>query len=72
MATEIKGLKPNPEFKVIPYYRKPTKDEIKFGNGAIHHQLFNIIDCVDDKGFLMKFIISKDDGLPYFQSLSKY
>ena len=31
--------------ETLPYWRNPTKAEIKFGYGAIHHRDFDIEDC---------------------------
>lgn len=52
--------------RTIDYWRKPTKEEIKFGHGAIHYRSFNFNDCFDENGYLKKTIMSKDDNLKYF------
>lgn len=53
------------EIKTVPYFRNPTKAEIKFGYGAIHYRDFDIEDCFDSNGYLKNTIVAKNDGLIY-------
>lgn len=50
---------------IIEYWRNPTKEEIKFGNGAIHYRDFEFEDCFDENDFLKEKIKSTDDKLVY-------
>ncbi len=52
--------------KTIEYRRKPTKEEIKFGHGAIHYREFDFSFCIDKNGNLKQFLKSLDDGLKYY------
>jgi len=54
--------------KTIEYWRKPTKEEIKFGYGANHYRDFDIDDCFNKGGYFKKTIVAKDDELKYFYS----
>ena len=54
--------------KTLPYWRKPTKSEIKFGYGAIHHRDFDIEDCYTKEGIFKLKFKAKDDGLLYYSS----
>jgi len=51
--------------KIIPYFRNPTEEEIKFGYGAIHYRDFYLKKCFNSDGFLRSSIIAKNDGLKY-------
>jgi len=51
--------------KRIEYWRKPTKEEIKFGHGAIHYREFDFAECFDKEGYLKNKIKSTDDKLVY-------
>lgn len=51
--------------KTIQYHRDPTKEEIKFGYGAIHYEDFDFQECFNSIGIFRKTIISKIDGLKY-------
>ncbi len=53
------------EVKTIEYVRKPTEYEIKFGLGAMHYREFDLSECVDENGFLKRFIVAGNDGLRY-------
>lgn len=52
---------------VIEYWRNPTKEEIKFGHGAIHYRDFNFKDCFDENDYLKKTFVAKDDKLKYYR-----
>lgn len=55
----------NPEIKEITYWRNPTKEEIKFGHGAIHYRDFEIQNCINEEGYLKKTFKADDDQLNY-------
>lgn len=50
--------------RTIEYWRSPTLDEIKFGEGAIHWLTANLEDVKKPDGTLKKWFIGKD-GLRY-------
>jgi hypothetical protein len=50
----------------IEMHRKPTKGEIKFGEGATHYRCFPIGDVLDKKGNIKQWIKAKDDSLRYY------
>jgi hypothetical protein len=50
----------------IEYWRKPTKEDIKFGFGAIHYRDFSFHDCFDENGNLKQMIKTTDDNLKYY------
>ena len=52
--------------QVIELHRKPTKGEIKFGEGATHYRCFLIGDVLDKKGNIKQWIKAKDDSLRYY------
>jgi hypothetical protein len=54
-----------PEIKEITYKRNPTKEEIKFGHGAIHYRDFEIENCINEKGYLKETLRANDDKLNY-------
>lgn len=56
------------EKKTFPYWRNPTKSEIKFGYGAIHHRDFDIEECFTRKGIFKLKFRAKHDGLLYYSS----
>lgn len=49
----------------ITYHRKPTKEEISFGNGATHYRHFPIREVVNKKGRIKRWLVA-DDGLRYY------
>ena len=63
-----KGLPVRDNVKFVAYHRPPTKGEIRFGHGAIHHAYFDLIDCCH-KGTQIpkKWFISQYDGLRYYK-----
>ena len=52
--------------KEIEYHRKPTKWEIKFGEGATHYKNFSLNLCKKSNGELKNWLICPIDGLRYF------
>ncbi len=52
--------------KVLEYYRDPTKDEIKFGHGALHYREFEFDKCFDEKNNLILKAKVSDDNILYF------
>ena len=46
--------------------RRPTKEDIKFGHGAIHYRDFKFENCFDKDGFLKLKVKSTDDDLIYY------
>lgn len=53
------------KIRTVTYSRKPTKEEIKFGHGAIHFFDFPTEECTKKDGSLKKRIKNKRDGLIY-------
>jgi len=52
---------------VIEYHRKPTKEEIKFGEGATHYRSFILNEIgVNKTGKLKKWFVALD-GLRYYR-----
>jgi len=55
------------EADVIIYHRKPTKSEIKFGEGTTHYKDFETVFCWNDKTDSPKrWLICPIDGLRYY------
>jgi hypothetical protein len=52
--------------KTIKYWRKATKDEIKFGYGATHYRDFDFESCFDEEGFQKDKVRASDDKLIYY------
>ena len=50
----------------IELHRKPTKGEIKFGEGATHYRNFLIGEVLDKKGNIKKWVKTNDDLLRYY------
>ena len=50
---------------MIEYHREPTKDEIKFGEGAIHYLEVDEKTVMKKDGTLKKWFIHRD-GLRYY------
>jgi hypothetical protein len=48
-------------------HRKPTKGEVKFGEGAIHYKEFRGDLVISAKGELKKYIVDPEDGLRYYR-----
>ena len=63
-----KGLPVRDNVKFVAYHRPPTKAEINFGYGVIHHAYFDLIDCCH-KGTRIpkKWFVSQYDGLRYYK-----
>ena len=64
MATHISAFYEKPD--VLEYWRKPTKEEIKFGHGATHYRNFDFDSCFDENGFLKLKVKVSDDSLIYY------
>ncbi|GEM53830.1 hypothetical protein B0A58_14840 [Flavobacterium branchiophilum NBRC 15030 = ATCC 35035] len=58
--------------KVLEYWRKPTKAEIKFGYGATHYRDFDFEDCFDADGYLKLKVRASDDNLIYYYTTIVY
>jgi len=53
--------------EAITYHRKPTKGEIKFGEGATHYKDFETCFCWNDlKDCPKRWLICPIDGLRYY------
>lgn len=50
----------------IELRRPPTKDEIKFGEGATHYRDFLIGEVLDKEGNIKQWVKAKDDLLRYY------
>ena len=50
----------------ITYWRRPTKDDIKFGHGAIHYRNFETNLCFDENDNLKLKVRASDDNLVYY------
>ena len=51
----------------VTYHRKPTKYEIKFGEGAIHYRDFDVEECCHPNTRILKCWFIADDGLRYYR-----
>ena len=60
------------DITTLTYHRNPTKSEIKFGYGAIHHRDFDFEKCFDNNGTLKLKMRVNDDKLIYFCSGIEY
>lgn len=58
--------------EALTYWRNPTKDEIKFGHGAIHHRDFDFESCFNEDGFQKLKARASDDKLIYHSSTHEY
>jgi hypothetical protein len=56
----------------VEYWREPTKEEIKFGHGALHYRSFDFKACISDDGFLKYRMRVSDDKLLYYYSGIEY
>jgi len=65
-------LKYNYEVAFFTYWRRPTKEEIKFGYGATHYRDFDVNECFNDDGTFKLSLIGKDDGLKYYSARHEY
>ena len=65
-------LKYNYKVAFISYWRRPTKEEIKFGYGATHFRDFDVNECFNDDGTFKLSFICKDDGLKYYSADYEY
>ena len=50
----------------LEYFRKPTKEDIKFGYGALHYRDFEFDKCFDENGNQKLKVKASDDGLIYY------
>lgn len=50
----------------LAYWRNPTKEDIKFGHGAIHYRDFDFDICFDNNNLLILKAKVSDDGLIYY------
>jgi hypothetical protein len=50
----------------LEYFRKPTKEEVKFGYGALHYRDFEFEKCFDENGNQKLKAKALDDGLIYY------
>ena len=53
--------------ELVEYHRPPTKEEIKFGEGATHYMSFDICDVLKPNGRLKRWVRCKYDGLRYYR-----
>ncbi len=58
--------------KTLKYWRNPTKEEIKFGHGAIHYRSFDFESCFDENGFQKLKVRASDDKLIYHSASDEY
>jgi len=70
MGTHISEFYTKPE--TLTYWREPTKEEIKFGHGAIHYRNFDFESCFDENGFQKDKVRASDDGLIYYSCDDEY
>lgn len=54
--------------KTLEYWRRPTKQEIKFGYGALHYRELDFEKCFDENGYLKLKVRLNDDGLIYYNN----
>lgn len=52
---------------LITYHRKPTRGEIKFGEGATHYKDFEAQNCMTRFNRLKQWLICPHDGLRYYR-----
>lgn len=55
----------NDGVKMYEYHRNPTKQEIKFGEGATHYKSFSGKQCEKPNGDLKRWLVCPFDGLRY-------
>jgi hypothetical protein len=70
METDISKFLRKP--KTLEYWRNPTKEEIKFGYGAIHYRSFDFESCFDENGFQKLKVRASDDKLIYHSASDEY
>ncbi|WP_310558913.1 hypothetical protein [Flavobacterium sp.] len=70
MGIHISKCQIKPE--TLAYWRNPTKEEIKFGYGAIHYRDFDFESCFNDNGFQKVKVRASDDGLIYYSCNDEY
>lgn len=58
--------------KTLEYWRNPTKEEVKFGQGALHYREFDFEKCFDENGYLKLKVRASDDGFTYFNAEIEY
>jgi hypothetical protein len=51
--------------ETFSYWRNPTPEEVKFGNGATHHKPILLQNCINPKTGKIKKWIKALDGLRY-------
>jgi hypothetical protein len=54
------------KLKYLEYFRNPTKEEIKFGHGALHYRDFEFKKCFDENDYQKLKVKASDDGLIYY------
>jgi hypothetical protein len=62
----------NKKTETIAYWRNPTKEEIKFGHGALHYRDFDFNNCFDADGFLKLKVRATNDYLIYYYAGIEY
>jgi hypothetical protein len=58
--------------KELTYWRNLTKEDIKFGHGAIHYRDFHFEKCFDDDGIQKLKMKASDDKLIYYYCGQEY
>lgn len=53
----------------LTYHRKPTKGEVKFGEGATHYKDFTVSDCMTKLNRLKQWLVCPIDDLRYYRDL---
>ncbi len=66
MGTHISKFYTKPE--TLTYWRRPTKEDIKFGHGATHYRSFDFESCFDEDGFQKDKVRASDDALIYYDT----
>jgi hypothetical protein len=56
----------------LEYWRDPTKEEIRFGHGALHYRMFSFDNCFDENGNLKLKVRATDDKLVYQYACSEW
>ncbi|OFX21041.1 MAG: hypothetical protein A2033_10460 [Bacteroidetes bacterium GWA2_31_9] len=72
MKTTLEIFQSFKKAKTLTYWRNPTKEEIKFGYGAIHYRDFETEECFNEDKTLKLALIAKDDGLKYYSCNFEY
>jgi hypothetical protein len=58
--------------QILTYWRNPTKENIKFGHGAIHYKDFDFDICFDKNNLLILKAKASYDGLIYYSADLEY